>query len=395
MKILHQVGHNKNWNLDAHFENDIGDGFIFCSYSLESEKVAQKYGIYKPEDYLDNSFFDSQFYGNKKSQGGKFETYDFHPALQKTPDSTDEDEINSIFEAINFQIRKGFKKIIIPFFAIDNKNFDNYKPLIEDVNNKLANSKKQGYEYFFTVAFDKGLIQDKEAIEKLLLVLTDNKITFDGYYIVCSTEIAYKKKISEDYDYYFNLSNVLKIIKQSDLKIILGFANWDSIIFSSVVDLDYVTIGSFENLRNFRLERFTEEASGGPSKGWYYSRVLLNVIKAESIKLFRIKKCLDEIKNIDNIFSDIILQEGYLWDNVKPDIHKNYMLAICQTLTELNKIKDIEERIKAALQMISKAKKVYESLNQQGIKLSYAESGDHLDIWESFLTAKYQSLIQK
>ena len=35
MKILHQLGHNQKWGLDSYFQNEIGDGFIFCAVVVD------------------------------------------------------------------------------------------------------------------------------------------------------------------------------------------------------------------------------------------------------------------------------------------------------------------------------------------------------------------------
>ncbi len=165
-------------------------------------------------------------------------------------------------------------------------------------------------------------------------------VSFDGYFIVCENKPEFRKKLTTDIKVLRNLSKVLKTLKQQDFETIYAYANWDAIIMLALTDIDYVTIGTYENLRNFDIKRFTEDESGGGSKGYYFSEKLLNMVKADSVTLIRDTDNLNIIKNEKNIFSDIILKNGYPWNIHKPDVNKNYLLAISRLLNTISIIND-------------------------------------------------------
>ncbi len=346
MKILHQVGHNPNWNLDSYFENSIGDGFIFCAYSVESQKIREKISSYKFSQYQTISAIDLQYYGSKHSEGGKLDTYSFHPIRYSEGNTSSMPTFQMIRDGIIFQEKLEFRNIIIPIIYKDNENIEEIIKLIKEINVYLKDNKHEGFKYFMTLPFSNETILDDKQVENILIELTDMNIVFDGYYIVCNANPGYKKKISTDYNYYKNLSRVFGTLKKQGFESIYGYANADVLMFIALTNIDQVTIGTYENLRNFNIKRFTEEVSGGPSKGWYFSEPLLNFIKADELVNIRNHSCLHFIQNEKNIFSDIILEDGYIWNTHKPDIHKNYLLSISRILKELVSIEDINERMK-------------------------------------------------
>ncbi len=208
---------------------------------------------------------------------------------------------------------------------------------------------------------------------------------------MCDAKPEFKKKISINYNYYHHLIKIFRVLKKQGFKIIYGYANWDALIFSSLCDIDYLTIGTYENLRNFDIKRFTEDTGGGPSKGWYFSEHLLNFVKAQELDNLRFSNCLGIIANNDNIFSDIILEDGFPWNTHKPDVHKNYLLSISRLLSTIDKLEDQNLKIEFLLKRISKAKSLYQRLEEEFKVYLNDESSDyHLGTWDAILR-KYQS----
>lgn len=385
-KILHQIGFKGNWNLDAYFKNGIGDGFIFTAFSISQDKFDGDISGYKKEQYLPISMIDLQFYGSKDSKGGQLDSYDFHPANALKTAPTQVSTLDNVFRAIDFQEKKGFKKIIIPMLCSGSSKVDDSIEIINRINNKLI--KKDGFEYFMTIPFSLSVLRDNDSIEKILIATTDLNIKFDGYYIAHEASLEAGKKVNVEYVRYENLNRIFNVLNKQGYKIIYAYANWDSLIFLSLVNIDYITIGSYEVLRNFSIGRFTEEKSGGPSDGWYFSEKLLNFIRAREIENLRNKNVLNLVRNTDNIFSDIILEEGYPWNTHKPDVHKNYLLSINRLLHELSTKDNIKDRALLMLDKIKGAQDVYKELNEKGVFLLEANSNYHLSLWETFLRQK-------
>jgi len=392
VKILHQLGHRYNWNLDCFFNNQIGDGFIFNIYSFPLGKLGGTISTYAPEQYLPISFVDLQYYGYKNSKDkGELGSYEFHPATMEAEGSTVIEYPALIHKGVEYQESLGIKRVIIPMRCEVTKDITKLASVVNNINKHIIENKKTGTEYFLTVSLTDSEVKDAEWIEKLLTLLTKVDKKFDGYYIVCDTAPEYKKKVSLNYDYYNNLSRFFSVLKKNKFQIIHGYANWDAVIFLALADIDYVSVGTFENLRRFNIKRFTEEVGGGPSQGWYYSEKLLNMIRSQELVKLRTNDCIELIKNDKNIFSDIILDPAYPWannGNNRADVHKNYLLAITRELKAISEVHSGDDRIRYVLKKITDAKSAYKALNDKKAYLTDESGDDHLSVWETFLKSK-------
>jgi hypothetical protein len=387
MKIYHQLGHNHKWALDSYFQNDIGDGFIFSAFSFKYGKLENGASTYKPDQYLSKSMVDLQFYGSKKTVGGQLESYPFHPVNLNDSDSTMVAGTELIEKAIAYQESLGLRNIIIPVFYHEASDFGKYEKYLKKINKIIVRRKNKGSKskYLMTVPFSNIAILNDDYVEDLLQATTDMPIVFDGYYVVCDSKPEYKQKVSIDYGYYANLIKVFQVLKNQEFITVFGYSNWDALIFASLCDIDYITIGTYENLRNFNIQRFTESPRGGKSEGWYFSEKLLNFVRAQEIKKLRSNNCLDLIANDKNIFSEIILNKDYAWNTHKPDVHKNYLLAISRLLEEVASIASLSQRAVFVEKKIDQARQLYGELASHRVFL-YDESCDyHLGAWDSII----------
>ncbi len=384
MKLLHQLGHQHKWALDSLFQNKVGDGFILSAYNIEKQKIGQKLSGYSAKQYLPISFLDLQFYGSKNSIGGKLDTYEFHPINHKK-EKTEPGTLDAVIAGVKFQEKLGLKNILVPNVYMHHEKSNRTSRLIKEINTHITKKRKKDCLYFMTIPVSGHSIRNDEEIEKLLQELTDMNITFDGYYVVCESNLESKKKISVDFKYYMNLGKIMSTLKKQGFKTILGFSNVDALVFCTMADIDYVSIGTYENLRKFTIGRYTEEVGGGASEGWYYSEKLLNFIKARQLDIIRGRNAIDLIKNDDNIFSDIILADGYVWNTHKPDVHKNYLLAIARQLKELDIIPIGPSRVLHLVKIIEKARELYKNLEKQGIYLDDESLNYHLSTWLSIV----------
>ena len=383
MKLLHQVWHFWKWNLDSYFENNIWDWFIFNAYSFSEEKIWKKISSYKFEDFKDVSFLDLQFFWwNSSIDKWKLDTYNFHPT-HSTLTLTSKTDL--IFQWINYQISKGFKKIIIPnaYYNIDETG--KMVDIIKIVNKKLKKTKVDNIKYYMTIPISNDLINSEELIKELLFNLTDIDINFDWYYIACEAKPETRKKINISFNYYNNLYEILKTLKSQKFEIIYAYSNFDALLFYSLVDIDYISFWTYENLRNFDITRFKENSKWfWRSKWWYFSEKLLNMIKADNIDLIRKMNWLELIKNENNIFSDEILTDWYPWDNNRAQIHKNYLLSIFNLFKELELL-SIWNRKNIMISKIEEAKNIYLKLEYNKINLFDESSDYHLNTWLQFL----------
>lgn len=384
MKVTHVLGHNSNWSIESYLEQEIGDYFLITAFThgVDFEKKKAFKSI------LDVSMIDLQFYGKKSSggiTGGKLSDFHFHPA------NCDDDEVTSVYfencvkQGIQYQIDKGFKNIIIPHFY-ENEEVKDIVDTIKKINSYVAKNRVAGLKYFMTLTFANHVIIEKTKVEEILFVCTDMDIVFDGYFVTCENKPEFKRKLTTDIKVLRNLSKVLKTLKQQEFETIYAYANWDAIVMLAQTDIDYITIGTYENLRKFDIKRFTEDQSGGGSKGYYFSEKLLNMIRADDITVIRDTGNLPLVRNERNIFSDIILQPGFKWNIHKPDVNKNYLLSIDRLLTNIANIKDLKTRKEFVLNLIDAAKKRYDTLEYNNIYLDNESSNYHLNVWKTHLS---------
>ncbi|MEP2445817.1 MAG: hypothetical protein ABJI69_01210 [Balneola sp.] len=383
MKTTHVLGHNSNWNVESFNKQNIGDYFLITAYTHgvnfdENKHISQ---------VIERSMIDLQFYGKRESgkiSGGKLNEFKFHPANVTSDDITNVYFENSIKQAIAFQKRKGLKNIIIPHFY-ENEDVDQIISLIHLVNKFIPDVRETGETYYMSLPLANHMIINKYKIEELLLSCTDMDIAFDGYFVSCEMKPEFRKKIDTDYKIFINLSKVFKNLKTNGFKTIYAYANWDAILYLAQTDIDYITIGTYENLRRFDINRFIEDQSGGGSKGYYFSEKLLNMIRADDIVRIRNTGNLDLIKNEKNIFSDIVLQEGYKWNIHRPDINKNYLLSIDNLLKKISVIGNIAERKEYVLDLIDNAIERYRELDDNRVYLDDMSSNYHLSDWKTYL----------
>lgn len=383
MIITHVLGHNSNWSIDSHLQQNIGGYFLITAFTHGIDFHKKK--AFKP--ILDRSMIDLQFYGKKNSGDitkGKLSEIPFHPA------NCEDDEVTSVYfencvkQAINYQIKEGFKNIIIPHFY-ENEEVKDIVITIKQINKYISKNKIDGYKYFMTLTFANHIIIDKAKVEEILFACTDMDITFDGYFVTCENKPEYKRKLTTDIKILKNLSKVFKTLKSQQFETIYAYANWDAIIFLAQTDIDYITIGTYENLRKFDIRRFTEDQSGGGSKGYYFSEKLLNMIRADDVTVIRDTGNLSLIRNERNIFSDLILKPSFLWNIHKPDVNKNYLLAIDRLLTQIASVRDISQRKEYVLKLINDAIERYSKLEYNHIYLDNESSNYHLNVWKTYL----------
>lgn len=382
MKIIQVLGHNFKWNIDAYHENSIGDGFLISAFTFGRTFLSDR----RIEDVFDKCMIDLQFYGKKSPiQKGHLRDFDFHPIHNDTDDVTNLYISGCMTQAIRYQEEEGFDKIIIPI-SYETENCKDILGLIRLANQYVLKNRKDGVKYYMTIPFSYDIIRNNDSVSEMLAAITDMNIIFDGFFIVCETKPEQGHKISIDPKIISNLSRVFKTLKYQDFETIYGYANWDAIIYLAQTDIDYITIGTFENLRNFFIKRYTHDLSGGASQGYYFSEKLLNMIKAQDILNIRHNKMIPAIVNERNIFSDTILRREYVWSTQKPEINKNYLLAISRLLNEIAVIEDIRKRTLTVLHKIQEAIDAYNLLDDNYVALAAPESQNyHLAVWQQYL----------
>jgi hypothetical protein len=380
MNVTHILGHNSNWSIETYLQQNVGDYFLIAAYNHGAEFKAKT----SFQKILDISMIDLQFYGKKKSKG-KLAEFPFHPANDESDEATSVYFENCIKNSIKYQLVSGFRNIIIPHFYAKDSVRD-IVAMIRSINKYVKGLPHEDNKYFMTLPFANHIISDSIKVQEILFECTDMNIIFDGYFVVCENMPEFRKKVTTDLDVLKNIATVLRTLKHQDFETIYAYANWDAILFLALTDIDYITIGTYENLRNFDIKRYVEPDSGGASKGYYFSEKLLNMVKADDITLLRKTGNLDLVRNERNIFSDIILKAGYEWNIHKPDVNKNYLLSIARLLHTISGISDITTRKNYTKKLVDNAIDLYDTLEDRGTFLNKESGNYHLNVWKSFLS---------
>lgn len=109
------------------------------------------------------------------------------------------------------------------------------------------------------------------------------------------------------------------------------------------------------------------------------------MVRADDIVRIRNTDNLDIIKNDRNIFSDIILQDGYKWNIHRPDVNKNYLLSIDKLLKQISSITNIDKRKEFVLELVDNAIQNYRELDRKRVFLDDISSNYHLNDWKTYL----------
>lgn len=374
VKILHQCGHNSVWNFDIYKEDNIGDGFILSPRNMTKNKVESLNKAIKSK-----SIFDPQFYFPKSSHKN-LNSYDFFPnALCEDSYSADFEEKS--FEAargcIEFQVNNNFNKIIIPicdseqissypFDAIEN-NF--YIPHLNALD-ILGNNNK---EVYITFIIKEAHLQKTTFSDTLNFLTKFNYV--DGIYLI--PDIKRTLKRIEDIDFLFNLMILIKRLKENQLKVLLGYTDIEGFLLS-VSGMDYLTIGSYENLRKHGDRYSDVPGPPNPPTPRVYSNILLQWID------YRYQDALVTEFTDTDLFEKTkyrieMFKPEFKWNFQNPVLYKHYFTSYSRQINSLPS--DSTDRFRFVEETIKNAIRVYEKIENSGIMLEKNSTGNHLPYW--------------
>ncbi len=267
IKVLHQCGHNSNWNLDSFIEDNCGDGLILSPVHQNKSKIESMSTKLKV-----NSIFDPQFY-LPNSQKKKLNSYPFFPECISDGFSTSDFSLVALEAAkrcIDFQATEEFEKIIISarFFEQMVPDFTQ-KQDIYTVHPFLKAYDELGINQpiYLTVSITAHMVGN-ETYRNMILNWVTSFPEIVGVYLIVASD-SESKQIQSD-SFLINYLEFLVSLKNADLKLIVGYANTESLLLCLVDDIT-VTMGSFENTRMFSIDKFVEndDVRRGPTARIY------------------------------------------------------------------------------------------------------------------------------
>ena len=272
MNVFHQMGFRDKWNIDCQKEG-IGDGLIFSPINMESDKL-----LALPADIRQVSFLDPQFYLLNIEKSSNV-TYPFFPGNIKSDFSTVDLDVNNDQLAelcVDYQLNADLRYIVIPTRYVDALPTRYLENLSENfVYPFLENKAKKNITkpFLLTVLVKQIMIEDEAKCDELLNWMTSFS-EIAGFYLIF--ENNYTSKQIKDFEYLKNVLFFIDILKKNELEVHIGYCNTEGLLLSAAMP-DSITIGSYENLRMFKISRF--EATEGkqmraPNARLYSSKLL-------------------------------------------------------------------------------------------------------------------------
>lgn len=386
MKVLHQLGHRYNWNLDS-LKSGYGDGVIFSPVNIDSDKL-----ISLPKEIRACSFLDPQMYllGTEKASNV---SYPFFPGNIKAGFSTaDLDIANNIIakECISYQIKAGLKYIVIPARYLD-VPLEKY---IDQMTNGFINpfleykeSKNIKSPFLLTVVVLQSVLMDEDLRDELLGWMTGIQ-NIAGFYLIFDNKFHAKQ--IKDFDYLRYALSFINILKANQFEVHIGYANTEGLLYSVAMP-DSISMGSYENLRNFRISRFevSEKKKMRSPNPRLYSSKLMQWIEYNYIQSMRQMIPNYEILFDKSEFSPLMFTPSYNWHFNKPELYKHYFEVFSKQIKELpptqtERLNYLQEHIKIAISLFKK-------INEK-ILLDEDSDGSHLPIWYNVLSDFKNSL---
>jgi hypothetical protein len=383
MKIYHQIGHNLTWNIDA-FNKGFGDGMIFSPINLDLAKLNDV-----DSNIKNKSLFDPQLY-LLDSDRGKLNTYPYYPSNLKSNFSTlDIDEYNEEIaqKCVECQLQNSFEYITIPtrYFESNSENFlaDYTKCFIDPFCEYVRNNcpKKS---ILLSIIVKPETLKNSTSCDELLNWITSHQ-DIDGVYLIF--ENRFNDKQIKDFDYLLSALRLIKVLKNSGLEVHIGYCNVEAILYALAMP-DSVTIGSYENVRRFGIQRFEEKddlkSKPRPPKARIYSTHLLQWVAYDYVKAIEAlvpdyEKYFDE-----SDYTPLLFEPEYNWQFKKKDLYLHHFDVFYNQLISLPSTP--VDRKNHILDLIYIAKLNFDKIEETVI-LDNNSDGSHLSIWTNVVNA--------
>ena len=386
MKVYHQVGHNYKWNIDS-YNDGCGEGLILSPVNMESEKL-----LALPEAMRRNSFLDPQMYllGTERASIG---SYPFFPGNIKAGFSTTDLATSNTQIAqlcTDYQLEAMMRYVVIPTRYIDAAPSKYLEQMTSGFVIPFLDYKDQhGIDtpYLLTVVVKQSILTTEELRDELLNWMTGIQ-GIAGFYLIFDND--FHSKQIKDFDYLSNALFFIHVLKMNAFEVHIGYTNTEGLLFSAAMP-DSVSIGAYENLRNFRVSRFDSpdgKRKQAPNPRLYSSKLLQWV---EYTYIQSMKQMVPEYESYfdDSKYRPLLFEPSFKWHFTKSELYKHYFEVFSQQIGSLpdNQI----ERIVSIKNQIQEALSRYREI-KNNILLDEDSDDSHLPTWFNVLNAYQKSL---
>ena len=378
LQLLHQVGHNSNWNVESYEKDNCGDGLILSPLHQAKGTVEKL-----QSETRSASLFDPQFY-LPNSRKPKLLSYPFFPEQVEGGFQTSSfvAQASSIAKScVDFQISQRFRKVVVPTRYV-NQMYPDYfaQQNVFTVDSFMEHAGRR--PLCLSVALTAPMIQHAEWRKRVLNWMTSFPNVDEVY--VMYEHIRDQKQIQDPSflsDWLMFCSDILR----TGLKVTIGYTNTEGLLYSIAGDLS-ITMGAFENTRIFSVDKFLEsEGERRGPKARIYLSGLLNWVQFEDAKRIRDRapQVWDRVYRATDWAEEAIRREVEPTFNQSP-LYKHYFKNMQDQVHELRPLSVVERRdllsakVKAALA-------AYSELSQRGVELEKHGRAGHLGAWQQVL----------
>lgn len=232
-----------------------------------------------------------------------------------------------------------------------------------------------------TLALGPDVVNNQKEFSDLINRCTQYPV--DGYYIVLKSPDNF---LMQDQNYLYDILDALISLNLAGKKIIMGYGNQQSLIFSGV-GVSGIATGNYRNVRAFNPEIFFEsDEEDIKRKGtWYFDGYTLGEYNKQQLSL-AYKRGLNKYFGPINEFNEMLL------NNPNPAIVPwSETLAFRNYLYEMNKNwalimqSDPKDRIDLVINQFEQSKSVNQELISKGFKLG--TKGFDIETFDSTLSA--------
>jgi hypothetical protein len=381
MKVYHQTGHIEKWNIECYHEG-IGDGLIFSPVNIDAEKLLNLNPKLKV-----NSFLDPQLYLLNELKG-TLNTYPYFPGNLKSDFSTpdlDNSHIELAKLCVDFQLENDFIYIVIPIrYFSDNptKYFIDSDDLFVNPYCDYIREKNITKKVLLTVIIKGGMLIDEEKRAEVLNWITGHQ-TIDGVYLIFENNFSTKQ--IKDFDYLINVLRFIKVLKDNELEVHIGYNNNEGFLYSVAMP-DSVSVGSYENLRSFGIKRFKETDNGQmrSPNARLYSGKLLQWIDYGYVQ--SMKELVDNYENYfeESKFTPLNFKSETNWQFKRTEPYKHYFCIFTNQIKNLPMNQN--ERIIFVKEHIKNAILLFKQISDSDVLLDENSDGSHLATWYNVLS---------
>ncbi len=374
LKLLHQVGHNSNWNIASFEQDHCGDGLILSPLHQRKEAVEQLSAATRAK-----SIFDPQFY-LPSSRKPKLLSYPFFPESVGSGFETSSFKSHALPVAeacVKFQVEQGFRTVVVPTRFIDqmvSAYIDKQRQFTVEAFMEAAGDRP----LCLSLAVTSAMIEDQPFRNKLLNWVTSYPNVEEVYLMY---QHPRGTKQIQEVEFLKACREFFREISDTGLRLIVGYTNTEGVLFSSIKNIS-LTMGAFENTRIFSTDRFliSEEERRGPKARIYLSG-LLNWVQFEDAKTIRARA--------PDVWSKVYEATPYSEQALglaaeptfnQPQLYKHYFVNMHDLFAQMKPL-SLGDRNKFVVDRLQKAKAAYSALDKAGVQLEKHGRGGHIDVW--------------